>query len=198
MTKFILASQSPRRAELLRQLGIEFEVIPSNSDEDSIPKSSPVSYVKKVAKLKAKTISKQIEEGVIIAVDTEICMDNRIFGKPKDDSDAALMLKELSGKVHDSISGLCVIDKYSGKTLVKSVKTKVKFRELSESMINWYVATGEPRGKAGGYAIQGKGAVLVEWIKGDFYNINGLPISTLAKMFEEMGIQLKSSLEGRI
>jgi septum formation protein len=189
MTKFILASQSPRRAELLRQLGIEFEVIPSNSDEESIPKSNPIFYVKKVAKLKAKTISKQIKDGVIIAVDTEICMDKKIFGKPKDDNDAALMLKELSGKVHNSISGICVIDKPSGKTLVKSVKTKVKFRELSQEVINWYVATGEPKGKAGSYAIQGKGALLVEWIKGDFYNINGLPLSTLAKMLEDMGIK---------
>jgi septum formation protein len=190
MTKFILASQSPRRAELLKQLGIEFEVIPSNSDEDSISKSNPVSYVKNVAKLKAKTISKQINEGVIIAVDTEICMENRIFGKPKDDSDAALMLKELSGKVHNSISGICIINKYSGKTLVKAVKTKVKFRELNEELINWYVATGEPKGHTGSYAIQGKAAIFVEWIKGDYYNINGMPLYTLAKMFEEMGIQL--------
>jgi septum formation protein len=189
MTKFILASQSPRRAELLKQFGIDFEAMPSNSDEDSVPKSNPLSYVKKVAKLKARTIAKQVSEGVIIAVDTEVCMGKKIFGKPKDDADAASTLAELSGKVHDSISGICVIDKSTGKTLVKAVKTKVKFRELDGNMINWYVATGEPKGKTGSYAIQGKGALLVEWIRGDFYNINGLPLYTLGRMFEEMGIR---------
>ena len=186
MTRFILASQSPRRAELLRQFGIEFETMPSNSDEDSVPKSNPISYVKKVAKLKARTIAKQVGEGVIIAVDTEVCMGNKIFGKPRDDADAASTLAELSGKVHDSISGICVIDKSTGKTLVKSVKTKVKFRELNDDLIRWYVATGEPKGKTGSYAIQGKGALLVEWIRGGFYNINGLPLYMLARMFEEM------------
>ena len=190
MTRFILASQSPRRAELLAQLGIEFEAIASNSDEDSVPKSNPASYVKRVAKLKARTVAKQVGEGVIIGVDTEICMGNRIFGKPKDDGDAALALKELSGKVHSSISGICIIDKYSGKTMVKAVRTKVKFRELSDDLIRWYVSTGEPKGKTGSYAIQGRGAVLVEWIRGDFYNINGLPLCTLARMLEEMGIRL--------
>ena len=189
MTKFILASQSPRRAELLRQFGIEFEIIPSNSNEDSVSKSNPISYVKKVAKLKAKTVSKQINEGVIISVDTEACIGDKILGKPKDNADAASTLAELSGKVHNVISGICIIDKYTGKTLVKTVKTKVKFRELSNDLISWYVSTGEPNGKTGSYAIQGKGAVLVEWIKGDFYNINGLPLSKLAQMFEEMGIQ---------
>jgi septum formation protein len=188
MTKFILASQSPRRAELLRQLGLEFETLPSNSDEDSIPKTSPVSYVKKAAKLKARTVAKQVKEGVIIGIDTEICIGDRIIGKPKDNADAFSTLKELSGKIHYAITGICVIDKYSGKIAVKSVKTNVKFGELSDDVIRWYIETGEPMGHTGSYAIQGKGAIFVEWIKGDYYNINGLPLFTLAKMLEEMNL----------
>jgi septum formation protein len=188
MTKFILASESKRKAELLSRLGIEFETLASNSDEDSIPKDSPVSYVKKAARLKAETISGQVKEGVIIGLDTEVCMGNKIIGKPKDEDSAFVALKELSGKVHYVVTGICVIDKYSGKTAVKAVKTNVKFGELNDDLIGWYVKTGEPMGKTGSYAIQGKGAVLVEWIKGDYYNINGLPLFTLAGMLEEMNL----------
>lgn len=191
MVKFILASQSPRRAQWLKQLGIEFEVIPSNADEESIPKSNPSSYVKKLAKLKAKTVAKKVDEGVIIGADTIVCINNKIVGKPKDGENAFSTLKELSGKKHTVISGICVIDKYSKKTLTKSVKTIVKFGDLDDSLIRWYVRTGEPLGKAGSYAIQEKGAILVEWIKGDYYNIVGMPLFTLEKMLEEMKLLVR-------
>lgn len=186
MVKFILASQSVRRAQWLKQLGIEFEVIPSYADEESVPKSSPSSYVKKLAKLKAETVAKKVEEGVIIGADTVIYINGRILGKPKDSEDAFATLKELSGKKHMAITGICIIDKYSGKKLTRSVKTTVKFRDLDDNLIRWYVGTGEPMGKAGSYAVQEKGAILVEWIKGDFYNIVGMPLFTLEKMLEEM------------
>jgi len=186
MVKFILASQSPRRAQWLKQLSIEFEVIPSYADEDSIPKSNPSSYVKKLAILKAKTVAKKVEEGVIIGADTVIYINGKILGKPKDSEDALSTLRELSGKKHIVFTGICVIDKYSKKTLKKVVKTTVKFRELDDNLIRWYVGTGEPLGKAGSYAVQEKGAILVEWIKGDFYNIVGMPLFTLEKMLEEM------------
>ncbi len=190
MVRFILASQSQRRIELLKQLGMTFEVAPSNVNEDVVHEISPAKYVKKLARLKAKTVSTRIGEGVVIGVDTIVCLDGRIIGKPKDKEDAASTLKALSGKVHNVVSGICVINKYSGKTAVKSVTTKVKFRELSDGMIKWYVGTGEPLGKAGSYGIQGMGAILVEWVKGDYFNVVGLPLVTLATMLEEMGVPL--------
>lgn len=171
----------------MRQIGLEFETIPSNFDEEKVPKTRPVSYVKKLAKFKARAVAKQVSEGIVIGADTVVCMDDQIIGKPKDAKEAADTLKLLEGKVHTVISGICVINKYSGKTVTKAVKTKVKFRKLDDKMIDWYVKTGEPLDKAGSYGVQGKGAILVEWIKGDYSNVVGLPITTLAAILEGMG-----------
>jgi septum formation protein len=142
--------------------------------------------VKKLAKLKAKAIAKQVDDGIIIGADTMVYIDGLIIGKPKDKQNAAQTLRLLDGKWHTVVSGICVINKYTKKTVAKAVSTKVKFRKLDEKIINWYVNTEEPLGKAGSYAIQGKGAILVESIKGDYYNIVGLPIVTLASILEEM------------
>ncbi len=190
MAKFILASQSQRRAELLRQIGLRFEVMASNVDEESVPKAKPASYVKKLAKLKAKAVAKGLGEGIVIGADTIVYLDGKIIGKPKDSQDASLTLSELSGKVHKVITGICIINKYTGKTATKSVATKVKFRDLDQNVINWYVGTGEPLGKAGSYGIQSKGAILVEWVKGDYPNVVGLPLTTLAMMLERMDVKL--------
>ena len=189
MTKFILASQSPRRAELFKQLGMDFEVVPSNVDEEAQEKASPPVYVKKLARLKARAVAKRYDEGIIIGVDTVVVIDGSIVGKPKDKEDAVATLKALSGRVHKVVSGVCVINKYSGKTVTKSATTKVKFRELNKGVIDWYIGTGEPFGKAGSYAIQGKGALLVDWVKGDYYNVVGLPIVTLMGILEEMKVK---------
>ncbi len=189
MTKFILASQSPRRAELFKQLGMDFEVVPSNVDEEAQEKASPPVYVKKLARLKARAVAKRYDEGIIIGVDTVVVIDGSIVGKPKDKEDAAATLNALSGRVHKVVSGVCVINKYSGKTVTKSATTKVKFRELNKGVIDWYIGTGEPFGKAGSYAIQGKGALLVDWVKGDYYNVVGLPIVTLMGILEEMKVK---------
>lgn len=186
MVKIILASQSPRRAALLRQIGLEFEQIPSNIDEEKVPLTSPVSYVKKLAALKAKSVAKRIDEGIVIGADTVVCIDGRIFGKPHDAEDAINTLRLLDGKVHKVISGICVIDKRSKTTVTKAVTTRVKFRKLDEKLIKWYVETGEPMDKSGSYGIQGKGAALIEWIRGDYSNVVGLPIMTLATILEKM------------
>lgn len=198
MTKFILASQSSRRAELLRQLGLEFEILPSKVDENSISRANPRNYVRKLAQLKARTVAKQFKEGVIIGADTMVLVDGHLYGKPKDKEDAIKTLNALDGKVHKVISGVCVINKYSGKSVTKIVTTQVKFRKLNHELINWYVGTGEPFEKAGSYAIQGKGSILIEWVKGDFYNVMGLPLFTLATILEEMNIYDYSNISNKV
>jgi septum formation protein len=168
---------------------MSFEIVPSNVDEAAQEKASPPVYVKKLARLKASAVAKKRDEGIIIGVDTIVVVDGSIVGKPKDKEDAAATLNALSGKVHKVVSGVCVINKYSGKIVTKSATTKVKFRELNKGVIDWYIGTGEPFGKAGSYAIQGKGALLVDWVKGDYYNVVGLPIVTLMGILEGMKVK---------
>jgi septum formation protein len=187
--RIILASESPRRAALLKSLGIKFSVMPSNVDERSIIGEDPGSYVKRVASLKADSVSARVSKGIIIGADTTVVINRRIIGKPRDERDAFKTLKLLSGKTHTVMTGVCVIDKYSGKRKVIVVSTKVRFRRLSGRIIKWYIGTGEPMGKAGSYAIQSKGALLVDSIRGDYNNIVGLPLSLLAKILSGMGVQ---------
>ena len=186
MAKLILASQSQRRADLLTQIGLKFDIVPSHFDEGTVQKTNPRAYTKKLAWEKAKAVSRQFNEGIIIGVDTVVYIDQRIIGKPKDVEDAILTLKALSGRTHKVVTGLCVINKDSGKVVKKAVVTAVKFRTLNDKLINRYVQTGEPLGKAGSYEIHGKGAMLAEWIKGDYYNVVGLPLTTLVKILEKM------------
>ena len=152
-----------------------------------MPKARPIYYAKKLARLKAKAVSKQVNEGIVIGADTVVCLGDRILGKPKDAADASDMLRLLDGKVHTVITSICVINKHSGATVTKAVRTKVKFRKLDDRLISWYVGTGEPLDKAGSYGIQGKGAVLVEWIRGDYSNVVGLPLSTLSATLDALG-----------
>jgi septum formation protein len=191
--RIILASGSPRRSALLRQMGLEFEVVPSDVAEENVPVARPASYAKRLARLKAREVSKQVSEGIIIGADTVVCLGDRIFGKPKDTDDATNTLRLLGGKVHRVITGICVMNKYSKTAVTKAVTTKVKFRELEDKLIDWYVHTGEPMDKSGCYGIQGKGAVLVEWIKGDYSNVVGLPIATLSEILEGMGFSQMES-----
>ena len=188
MTKIILASSSPQRENLMKQLGVNFEIIPSNFDEDSVKKIAPKEYVKKLAKCKAGFVADAQNEGVIIGVDTVISFGDEIIGKPKNKEDAAKTLRKLSGKTHNVISGICVINKYSNKIVTKAVVTKVKFRKLNEKLIKQYIDSKEPLNKAGSYGIQGKGAILIEAVNGDYYNIVGLPLTTLAKILEGMKV----------
>jgi septum formation protein len=186
--RIILASESPRRSALLKSLGIKFSVMPSNADERSTGAENPGSYVKRVASLKAESVSARVKRGIIIGADTVVVINKKIIGKPKDERDAFVTLKLLSGKTHTVMTGVCVINKYSGKRRVIVVSTKVRFRRLGNRIIRWYLNTGEPMGKAGSYAIQGKGSVLVNSIQGDYNNIVGLPLAALAEVLSEMGV----------
>lgn len=185
--RIILASNSRARADLLKALGIGFEIIPSNVDEKAIPLSKPERYVKKLAYMKAEKVSAGIRSGVVIGADTVIFLGNKIFGKPKGRKRAFYMLKELSGKTHRVLTGICIIDASTGKAMTRSVATRVKFRDLSDDEINLYIRTERPFDKAGAYGLQQNGAMFVESIEGDYSNVVGLPIDTLCRMLKDIG-----------
>lgn len=176
----ILASGSPRRRELLSSIGIEFEVYRSDADESKIPGESPSELCRRLAGLKAEAGALAFPDDVVIAADTIVVIDGEILGKPSDRDDAVRMLRLLSGREHEVITGLAVYS--DGEMRVADVHTLVKFRELTDDEITEYVATGECDDKAGAYAVQGRGALLVEGVVGDYFNVVGLPLCTLGKM----------------
>ncbi len=184
--KLILASNSPRRRELLTLAGYEYNVIPSDADEIT-QGMAPSDLAICNAKAKAVDVfSKLDEDCVVIGADTVVCVENRIFGKPKDDSDAFQMLKKLSNTYHSVITGCCVISKTEIREF--SCESKVKFRKLEDEEIKHYIATGEPMDKAGAYGIQEKASLFVEYFQGDFYNIIGLPVAGLYPILKELEI----------
>jgi len=188
----ILASASPRRRELLRQIGIDFTVDPADVDERVLPGESPEAYAVRVALDKARIAAQRAGTGVVIAADTIVVLDNVILGKPSDDEDAERMLMMLSGRTHQVITGIAIMDPAAGKTLTRTSTTNVRFRELSPDEIRWYVRTGEPLDKAGAYGIQEKGSLFISRIEGCYFNVVGLPLSLLGEMLLEFGINLSS------
>jgi septum formation protein len=184
--RIVLASSSPRRDGILNQLGLEHVTVPSEIDERSIKEKAPRAYAKKLAVLKASKVAPGFKDSIVIGADTLVITDNKVFGKPKDKEDAVRMLGELSGRTHRVITALCVIDTRSNERIVKLVSTSVRFRKLDNQTIKEYVGSGEPLGKAGAYAIQGRGAALVESINGDFYNVVGLPVPALMGILERL------------
>ncbi len=190
MKKIVLASASPRRKELLEKLGIPFQVEASEFTESGVQSLTPVETVKFLSLEKARMVSKKYPDALIIAADTIGVLDGKIIGKPDGAGDAVRMLRELSGRTHKVITGFTIMDSGTGKTLTRTVATEVTFRKLSRREIEAYVATGEPLDKAGAYAIQGLGAVLVKEIKGDYYNVMGLPLSALAAALKRFGVRV--------
>lgn len=182
----ILASESPRRAELLRQIGLKFEIRPSAVDEGKEPKESLENYVKRVALSKAEKAAVGEKNAVIIAADTIVILSKKRLGKPESPESAIAMLNKLSGKCHKVMTGLAVIDTQTGKKKTKIVATKVWFKRLTAEEIADYARSGEPLDKAGGYGIQGKAAVFVKKIEGDYFNVVGLPLNTLYEILAAM------------
>ncbi len=186
----ILASASPRRQELLQQIGIKFQVIPSHCEEIMDSKMKPDELVMKNALLKARDVARQsLALDVVLGADTVVAVDQKIFGKPVDAAQAKYMLSMLAGNCHDVYTGLALV--YNGKAYCDFAKTTVKFLPMSEAEIADYVATGEPLDKAGAYGIQGQAALYVEDIQGCYFNIVGLPLFLLKKMADKAGIKLK-------
>jgi len=186
----ILASASPRRRELLRQVGLSFKAAPAPVDERVLDGERPETYAARVAAEKAHAAAKKFSSGIIIAADTVVAIDSVILGKPADAADAERMLGMLSGKMHRVITGLAVMDAGTGKMLTRTARTKVWFRSLSREQIASYVKGGEPLDKAGAYGIQGKGSLLVERIDGCYFNVVGLPLVLLSEMLNEFKVRL--------
>lgn len=187
MESIVLASASPRRREILENIGLDFKVAICDADESRVDKSIPVNlYVQELALLKAGEAAKlDVGDSLIISADTVVCLDGEIMGKPKDKADAKRMLRALSGRTHSVFTGICVTRKRDLFSVCKSVETEVVFNDLSDEMIDRYVQTNEPMDKAGAYGIQGKGCVLVEKICGDYFNVVGLPVSTLCEILKK-------------
>lgn len=186
--KIILASASPRRADLLRAAGVDFEVMPSGARE-LFGCLDPRELVTKNAALKASEIKGLSCGGaVVIGADTVVSVSGETLGKPEDEEDAFSMLSALSGRWHEVYTGLCVMS--DGRTETAFELTKVKFRPLSPGEIARYISTGEPMDKAGAYGIQQKGSLLVERIEGDYFNVVGLPLCLLSNMLAVFGIAL--------
>jgi len=186
--KLILASTSSRRAEVLRQAGFAFEVVSAAVDEAPRRGEAPVNLVKRLAAEKARTAGKTIrEDSIVIAADTEVALEGRIFGKPASAEEAKAMLATLAGKTHQVVTGLAVLRMPRAEMGVEHEETLVTFAPLSEAEIAAYVATREPFDKAGGYAVQGRGGVFVTRIEGCYFNVVGLPLARLYRMIREMG-----------
>lgn len=193
MTKIVLASASPRRAELLDKIGLEFEVIPSGTEEIIDEQEKPEDIVKKLSGEKARDVANKLsdskEDTLVIGADTIVVAD-KILGKPVSLEVAFKMLNMLQGRSHKVITGVTIIDAKSGKTVSEAVETLVYMRKLSPDEINAYINTGEPMDKAGAYGIQGIGALLIDKIEGCYFNVVGLPLSTLAKMLNNFNIRV--------
>ncbi len=192
MKELILASQSPRRKMLLEQVGIPFTVLPSEVDETIDNNKQPAEVVKTLAARKAENAVRQLPEGssaIVLAADTIVVLQDRVLGKPTDRDDAFQMLQMLQDEWHEVMTGIVLIDSATGIRLTHVEKTKVRVRPLTSDAIRNYIDSGEPLDKAGAYAIQGLGALLVEKIDGCYSNVVGLPLYSVSMMLAEMGVQ---------
>lgn len=188
----VLASKSPRRQELLRLLGVEFQIITEDIDETMDPSLRPQDEVRRVSRCKADAVLPlTVPEDIIISADTIVVLDGRVMGKPKSEQEAVQMLRSLSGRTHHVMTGLTV--RQNARVESVTVITEVTFRDLSEREIAAYVASGEPMDKAGAYGIQGGASVFVSGIAGDYFNVMGLPVCTLTQLLRIFGVPV---LEG--
>jgi septum formation protein len=181
--RFVLASQSPRRQQLLQLLRVPFTVRPADIDEAMDPNLPPQQEVARVCRAKAEATPRE-EEDVVIAADTIVVLEGKVLGKPADPEDAAAMLRSLSGRDHQVMTGLTVVRGH--RAITHTEITDVHFRPLTEEEILSYVQTGEPMDKAGSYGIQGFAAPFVEGIRGDYYNVMGLPVCRLQQMLRQL------------
>jgi len=186
----ILASSSPRRAELLQAAGISFRVQAANVDEAVQTGERSIDYVIRLAREKASVVAELCQESaVVLGADTIVVIENELIGKPADEDDARRMLRMLSGKWHEVLTGVALITPREART--DAATTRVKFAPLSDDEIEWYVESGEPSDKAGAYAIQGLASRFVERIEGSYSNVVGLPVETVWRLLKEMGIEVR-------
>ena len=184
LPKIILASGSPRRAEILNSVGWSFEKYVSDIDESEIEGESPENYVQRLAKTKAEKVAERFSNEIVLGADTTVVIDDQIIGKPIDLEDARRMLEILSGNWHEVLTGVALVK--NGNSSVGLQRTKVKFAELSEKEIEFLVEKGEPLDKAGAYAVQAQAALFIEQIEGDYWNVVGLPVNLVFNLFKQM------------
>ncbi|TCZ75166.1 septum formation inhibitor Maf [Paenibacillus albiflavus] len=189
-SQLILASSSPRRKELLSGLGLSYVIDVSDVDESFEPGTSPKDVVMMLAMRKATAVADKHQEGLVIGADTIVVCDDEILGKPLHDEDARSMLTKLQGRQHQVFSGVAIVNAATGESKVEASCTEVVMRALSDEQIHKYVQSGEPRDKAGSYAIQGLGSTIVERIHGDYFTVVGLPLCLLNEMLAEFGLEV--------
>lgn len=190
MKHIVLASSSPRRRELLERIGLPFTVEPSNYQEDMALPLKPDELVKCLSLEKAKAVAQKHTNALIIGADTIVVHRGKIFGKPQNSEDARAMLKELQGTAHYVVSGFSIIDSESGESLSKFLATKIYMKKLTEEEIREYIATGEPFDRAGAYTVEGKGAVFIKKIEGDYFNVVGLSLFALSEALTTFNVSV--------
>jgi septum formation protein len=185
--RLVLASSSPRRAELLSAAGFSFEILPVNLDEGVKPGETAEQYVARLAEAKATAAAGPLPE-VVLGADTTVVCDGQILGKPADAADAARMLRLLAGRTHDVLTGICLLKE--SRRLVRVERSRVRMSSMSDAEIAWYVASGEPMDKAGGYAIQGQASRFIEAIDGSYSTVVGLPVACVYALLKELGYDI--------
>ena len=195
LPRLILASGSPRRAEILRSVGWQFTKDVADIDETELPNESPEDYVRRLAREKAEAVAAKYENALVLGADTTVVIENQIIGKPSDLNDARRMLRLLSGNWHEVLTGTALIKREEEKmrrgekemkTVVDFERTRVKFAEMSGAEIEFLVEKGEPLDKAGAYAVQAQAALFIERIEGDYWNVVGLPVNLVYRMIRKM------------
>jgi septum formation protein len=185
--RVILASSSPRRADLLRTIGVEFEIAPSSIQERPHAGEAPADYITRLARAKVIGIARQREQGLVIGADTIVVLDGKILGKPIDEADATKMLRSLSGRWHAVMTGVALYEAATRQEVADYDKTLVRFGQMSEAEIAWYVKSGEPLDKAGAYGIQGLASLFIEEIAGNYFNVVGLPLPLVYRLARRLG-----------
>ena len=182
---FILASASPRRQELLRQAGLKFRIVPAHVNEEQLPQENPRGHVRRLAANKAAAVAGKYPGAWVLGADTIVVIDGLVLGKPKNKTQARQMLKRLSGRTHKVFTGFTLSHTASRLIKTKVIQSAVQFKNISSEEMEWYIACDEPYDKAGGYAVQGKGAYFIKTIRGSYTNVIGLP---LCEVLEELKI----------
>lgn len=197
--RWILASASPRRRELLRGLGLKFLLDPSGiAEPQRNPREPAARYAVRVASLKAREVSQRHASGLVLGADTIVVLGNRILGKPESLAEARRMLRQLSGRWHEVITGLCVLECAGNRLHTTFSRTRVRFRRITPAEIDWYLKTGEYADKAGAYGIQGGASLFIDRIEGCYFNIVGFPISAFERLCRKTGIDLLNDLRFEI
>lgn len=183
--RIVLASASPRRADIMRQIGLDPEVTPADVDEAYLPGETPAGHVERLARAKAETVARRVPEALVVGGDTVVVLDGEVLAKPADAAGAREMLRGLSGREHEVLSGIALAGPHG--TVSAVTRTRVWMRPFDAETAAAYVATGEPLDKAGAYGIQGGGAALVERIDGDYYSVVGFPVAAFLTLLEQAG-----------